>query len=175
MAVAPTLWGGTGAWSRPRSPCPEPDGGWVVVDASKVNFAARDAALELARSVPEYAGGWVSGQYGEAVEEDTDPASVIVNLKFTGDLDGKEDRIRQVWGGALCVAPARYSESDLLAIQRRVFEDFDGMYTSWVDIFTNQVEAELYLVTDDMRRRADELYGPGAVAMTSWLQPITGG
>ena len=45
--------------SRPRTPCPEPAGGWVVIDPATTTQATQDAVMAAARSAPDYSGAWV--------------------------------------------------------------------------------------------------------------------
>jgi hypothetical protein len=42
---------------------------------------------------------------------------LVLTIRFTGDPNVHEAAIREIWGGALCLATAPVSEKDLLALQ----------------------------------------------------------
>lgn len=103
------------------TPCPEPEGGWRVVDESRFGMEAQHLVDKRTRSAPDFAGMWVDYPYLDPAEL-KDPAAAersgalrnfVLNVRFTGDLAGREEWIREVWGGALCVSQAKYTLQEL--------------------------------------------------------------
>ncbi len=81
--------------------CPEPDGGWAVVDDAKVSYEDQDAVYAAAAQLPTYAGSFID-QTSAAGSAD-DASGSIVNVLVTEDPEGAEAALRKVWGGPLCV------------------------------------------------------------------------
>jgi hypothetical protein len=87
------------------SPCPEPEGGWVVPDPKQALQQDASGANAYAQSQPDVVASWVT-HFDPSNPDDTefdefDP--VIFNAVFTGDLEGHEAQIRKRWSGPLCV------------------------------------------------------------------------
>ncbi|MEV0720135.1 hypothetical protein [Asanoa sp. NPDC050611] len=148
------------------SPCPPPPGGWRVVDDATATDAALQQALALAESAPGAAGAWIDQNGGE-----NDPRKLVLNARTTGDVTAHERRLRAVWGGALCVSPARRTSAELQRVQAEL-ATLPGILTSGVDVVANQVSAEVYVATDDRRRELDARFGPGTVRLTGFLEPL---
>ena len=89
--------------------CPEPEGGWAVVDDATVGYEDQDAVFAAAVQLPGYAGSFVDQTTlaGSAQSSEGDASQTIVNVLVTEDVAGAERTLREVWGGALCVAQAR--------------------------------------------------------------------
>ncbi|MFG6194680.1 hypothetical protein [Nonomuraea sp. JJY05] len=159
------------------SPCPAPEGGWRPVDPAKATQQALDRALARAGTAKEFAGAWIDrSQMKELPPESTeadDPRRLVLNLKFTGDLSGREAWIREVWGGALCVSGAARSQSELEAIQREIEAELgDGLVSASPSVLRNQVTAQVWVATDEQRRDLDAKHGAGAVALNGVLRPV---
>jgi hypothetical protein len=154
-----------------RTPCPEPPGGWRPIDLAKTTDAAMQAANALAQRSPDYAGLWID--QGHHVTEATanDPRQFILNVSFTGDIAGHTTELREVWGGALCVSQARYSEARLSQIQNEVMRSLRGS-SSDIDVYTNRVTVQTWLAFEQQQKEMDARYGAGAVVLTSLLRPI---
>lgn len=162
-----------------RSPCPEPEGGWAVVDPATTTDAAQQAAAEHAASQEDFAGLWVDQSINPVFEggidpgeemQANDPTKLVLNVMFTGDLERYERELRAIWGGALCVSPAERTEAELAAIQAEVSED-DGVLWSSTDTVGNRVEVGV-VVDDGRQQRYDEKYGEGVVVVVPALRPI---
>jgi hypothetical protein len=86
------------------SPCPEPEGGWVVPDPKQALQQDASAANAYAQRQPDVVTSWVThielGNLDGGVDE-FDP--VIFNAVFTGDIERHEAEIRKRWTGPLCV------------------------------------------------------------------------
>lgn len=164
------------------SACPEPAGGWRPVDPAKATFEAQEAALARAAEAPDYAGAWLDQSYLDelAVDRDdpaameevaNDPTRAVLNLAFTGDLAEREQWIREVWGGPLCLSQAERTLQELFDIQRRVHEDLPDVFTSGVDETRNVVTVTVMVVTPELQREVEQRYGE-AVVLDGWLKPV---
>lgn len=170
------------------TPCPEPDGGWQVVDPALATAEAQEEAFRVAAQLDGYAGAWLDQPLDsvpdpEAEDRDAareaeadrsrDPASEgIVNVRVAGDVDAAEARIREVWGGPLCVTGAEHTEAELRSIQDEV-TDRPDMLSAGTDVTTGTVE--LYVIHDDgtLQTALDEKYGEGVVRVDSALVPAS--
>lgn len=151
------------------TPCPEPEGGWRVVDPALTTLETRDRVFEAAARLEGYAGAWLDGSRNP--RPDDDPAQVIVNVKVTGDPAAAEAELRKVWGGMLCVTTAERTEAELTAIQEELSR-VDGVLGAHGDAVHGRVE--LWVTYDDgtLQAQLDERYGDGVVAVTSALRPL---
>ncbi|MEV6035104.1 hypothetical protein AB0L65_28380 [Nonomuraea sp. NPDC052116] len=159
------------------SPCPAPEGGWRPVDPAKATQQALDKAMARAGTVEEFAGAWLDQSYMDGLPaespEANDPLRLVLNLKFTGDLSGREAWVREVWGGALCVSGAARSESELQAIQQEVEAELgDRLVSASSSVLRNQVEAQVWVATDEQRRDLDAKHGAGAVVLNGVLKQV---
>jgi hypothetical protein len=160
------------------SPCPAPDGGWQPVDPATATDGALEEALARAATAPDYAGAWLDQSYMADVDESdieelgNDPTRLVLNLRFTGDLAEREQWIREVWGGALCVTGAERTEAELLDIQQRLHEDLPDLQGSGVDVVANVVTAQVFVASPELQRQLDDEYGEGTVVLEGWLTPI---
>lgn len=164
------------------TPCEEPAGGWAVVDAETATLAAQDAAIAYASAQPDHAGIWVDQSINPAMAEGADledldremaandPALLILNVGFTGDLERHERELRAIWGGSLCVSLAEHSEAEL----ERIRAEVEGQTTflgSGIDGRTGRVELAV-IVDDGLQARFDEEYGAGLVVVNPALVPV---
>lgn len=167
-----------------ETPCEEPAGGWGVVDEATATHEAMNEAIEYAAEQPDHAGTWIDQSINEAIDEDSgaapedrealanDPTKLILNFRFTGDIERHEAALREIWGGALCVSVAKHTEAELYEIQQQLTEDYaDGFLASGVDTVTGQVYLRVVLDDGQLQREVDERYGEGLVRVTSALQP----
>lgn len=90
---------------RFATPCPEPAGGWQVVDEATATDAAMQAAIEHARAQPDVGGVWVDQSINpdagrEPVDEEAmnDPGRLVLDVTFTGDVERHEAELRQRCG-----------------------------------------------------------------------------
>ncbi|QSB14863.1 hypothetical protein JQS43_00225 [Natronosporangium hydrolyticum] len=158
------------------TPCEEPAGGWEPDDPETTTDETLNEALELARNDPEYAGSWVDQSVADDADTDelglgNDPTELVLNVQFTEDLPEKEQELRTVWGGALCVTGAAHTEQELLSVQEQLHEDLPEINSSRVDTMTNALIAEVFVVTPELQAELDEQYGPGTVVLEGLLQP----
>lgn len=159
------------------TPCPEPAGGWQVADPATTTEVALSRAQERARSLPGFAGLWVDPSVDSAAPSDSLPEEarnalglLVLNVRVTEDLDGAEAELRQLWDGPLCVSPATRTFAELEAIQAEVTTD--ETLSSSIDEPANAVEVHLTIADPTLQADYDARYGPGAVRVTGWLQPV---
>ena len=154
------------------TPCDEPEGGWAVVDESTATVEGQDAAIAYAQSQPEFAGLWVDQSINPGAGElgMNDSAKLILNVRFTGDLDRHEAELRARFGGSLCVSEAERTEAELRSIQDEVFAELDGFYAS-ADIIRGVVEIGVIVADPAVQADLDERYGEGVVELQGALRP----
>ena len=162
------------------SPCPPPEGGWRPVDPARATEEALGGVQEALAGTSEFAGLWIDqdhlgeGRTSEEIErEANDPQRYVLNVRTTGDLAAYEERIRELWGGALCVSPAEHSMAELEAVAEAVPDVLpQDLLVGWgADVRTNRVEVGVLVVTEDVQREVHQRFGPGVVTLRGALQP----
>lgn len=161
------------------TPCPEPSGGWRVLDPFRTTDESMERVFEEAQSLEGYAGSWVDQSINPADgsgDEDSDllmndPTRLIVNVAVTGDTASAEARLREFWGGALCVSRARHTKAELTVVLEELIRT-PGLLGAG----TGRDRVELEVIHDDgsLQRELDGRYGAGVVAVTSALRPYRG-
>jgi hypothetical protein len=159
------------------SPCPEPDGGWRVVDPALATDGAMQRTLRVAARLDGYAEAWLDrsihpldGQEAEEAEMAmNDPTRLVVNVRVTGDVDSAEATLRETWGGALCVSKAEHTDAELGRIQRAMMR-LPGMLTS--DRGEDRVNVTVAYDDGSLQDDVDEKYGAGTVRVESALVPV---
>ena len=163
-----------------KTPCPEPRGGWTVVDRAKTGNEAQDAAIGYARKQPDHSGVWLSWPHGLPGDGDAaDHGDPLLNLAFTGDLERHEREAREHWGGALCVTKHARTYRELRRVQAELMDDRAeaeraGVYllAGGTDESDNVIRAEVLIADDVTRRWLDEKFGPGMVEVEGRFQPV---
>ena len=129
---------------------------------------------------PEFAGLWIDQGYlrddlppEELEQEANDPRRYVLNVRTTGELGAYEERIRELWGGALCVSRAEHSLAELEAAAEEVPDVVpQDLLTGWgADVRTNRVEVSVVVLTEDVHREVRERFGPDVVTLRGDLQP----
>lgn len=156
------------------TPCPEPAGGWRVVDPERTTEESMQATFARAGRLPGYADSWLDQSRDPAAGQDggeqaNDPAYVTINVRVTEDVAGAEAELRKVWGGALCVTRALRTEKELQRIQQQL-QALPGLLSS----SAGRDVVEVDVVHDDgsLQAWADAVYGPGLVRISSALVPV---
>ncbi|MPZ60687.1 MAG: hypothetical protein GEU93_05200 [Propionibacteriales bacterium] len=161
-----------------HTPCPEPDGGWRVVDPALTSQHNFDQTMRAARARPDFGGLWVDqsinpaatdGNQANGEERLNDPEQMILNVAVTGDPSAAEADLRRTWGGALCVSPAKYTERHLVRIQRQIRSTPDLLSSGIGD---GRVEVTVVWDDGSLQAQLDEQYGAGAVVVSSALHPF---
>lgn len=155
------------------TPCPEPVGGWAVVDPATTNQAALDAVGQAAQARPDFAGLWWDQPIRGSVAMN-DPADLVVNVRVAGDVAAAERELRPIWGGALCVSAAERPHAELAEIQQEIDASAEeiGMTSSRVDDITGTVEVEVVVDDSGLQTQYDDRHGPGAVRVVPWLAAV---
>ncbi len=157
-----------------KTPCPEPDGGWKVLDPERTTAETMDQTFAAASGLPGYADAWMdqSRNLADGTGDDeamNDPEFTTINVRVTEDVAGAEKALREIWGGALCVTKADRTEAELLEIQT-VLGDLPGMLTSTPS--NGRVEAQVIHDDGSLQEWADATYGMGLVVISSALVRI---
>jgi hypothetical protein len=153
-----------------KTPCAEPDGGWAVVDPATTNEQTMQRVFEKASQLDGYAGAWMDQSPHPSTDEGdmNDPARLIVNVTVTGDVEAAEAELRKIWGGALCVTRAKYTEAELQNLQTQL-QKVPGLLTSSAQ--NDLVTAEVIHDDGTIQAWADQEYGAGRVVFSSALKP----
>jgi hypothetical protein len=160
--------------------CPEPEGGWRPVDPARASEQELGEVQGALSSTPGFAGLWLDqgrpaegGTPGEAERAADDPQRYVLNVRTTGDVAAYEERIRELWGGALCVSPAEHSTAELEEVAAQVPDVVpqDLLVGFGADVLTNRVEVDVIVATEDVQRELDGRFGPGVVVLRGQLQP----
>jgi hypothetical protein len=161
------------------SPCPVPVGGWQVLDPARTTERTRSQAIHAASAMEGFAEAWVDQSINPlsdlpdndpAKEEGmNDPRKLVLNISTAGDIAATEAVVREIWGGALCVSGARFSDQELEPIQEAM-SDVPGFAGS----SRSQDRVEVWVTYDDgsIQAWADATYGEGVVLVTSALVDV---
>ena len=149
------------------SPCPPPEGGWRPLDRARTTTDTFERVSALAEAEPDFAGFWVD----QPPDANNEPTRLVVNVRFTGDLERHERELREVWGGALCVSSAERTQDELNRIQEAV-NKLPGFAGSGQDVVAGVVSAQVYVATEHQQRELDERFGAGVVQLSGLLQPL---
>ena len=163
------------------TPCPEPAGGWRVLDPALTTEASFEATMRRAEKLDGYAESWVDqsinpawSDLARADEEGTlnDPKLEIINVRVTHDAAAAERELREGWGGSLCVSVAEHTEKELMSVQ----DDLNKL-PGVLESAPGRDVVELMVTYDDgsYQRWADHTYGAGVVLVTSALVDAVGG
>lgn len=164
------------------APCPEPEGGWRPVDPATTSLATLREGQRVAEGLPDRVLTWVDRSPNPAWRayvqggsdtsvrfEDADLSVLVVTV--TDDPAAAEAAVREVWGGALCVARVAHSEARLREVQRDLL-DLPGFLTGSAGSVSNSLELTVVMDDGSIQAWADEEYGEGVVTVTSALTPI---
>ena len=162
-------------------PCEEPPDGWQVVNPAKVDFESRVGAAEYAQAQPDFLGTW-----NHRLPDDAAVDSVKV-FTFTGNLDEHEARLRDIYGGALCVGLAPRSLAELEQIRAEIKDILIGPAAQTAGIYTFQSEVGntidvvhakvvVFVLAAEVGAQGwlDWQFGEGVVNLHSQLQRIGG-
>lgn len=156
------------------TPCPEPSGGWFPKGRVMLGEADQQRAIERASSSPTYAELWLD-QSHHAHPETNDPAKLILNVRVTKDPHAMEASLREVWGGALCVSTATFTDKELRRIQQGAGARA-GRLLLMASAGDDHVDLEVILDEGGrLQKEFDKEYGTGVVRVTSALQPAPPG
>jgi hypothetical protein len=152
------------------TPCPRPAGGWAPVDPATTNQAALEAATGLAGSRDGTAGVWLDQGAEPGWTGMNDPKQLVLNVTTTDEVEALEADLREVWGGALCVAPAERSGAELREIAASITGP--NVVVANTSERHQRVTVDVYVPDDEMQAEFDERYGEGVVELVPWLTPV---
>jgi hypothetical protein len=163
---------------EPKSPCPEPEGGWPVPDPARRSERDLAPVTQAARAQPDFAGVWLSylEPMGHNVAEE--PGEFVLNVAFTGDLARHEAQLRPLWGGRLCVTRQQRTYRELLRIQRELHGAAGAelglrVLSTGIREDANAVSLEVVVLEERAREALDARFGAGAVQATARLTLVT--
>ncbi|EON22854.1 hypothetical protein CF8_3217 [Nocardioides sp. CF8] len=153
------------------TPCPAPAEGWGVVDPAKTSQEAMDATFAAASALPGYAGSWIDQPLDPGVENGVmDLSKVIINVAVTEDVAGADAKLRETWGGALCVSEAAYTETELNELAMEL-QKLPGVISS--SAADDVVQIGVLFDDGSLQEWADSTYGEGRVEISSSLLPAS--
>lgn len=157
------------------SRCPEPSGGWEVLDPATTTTTSQDVTMRAATRLDGYAMSWVDQSINPAYHSDdpheledklNDPTLLVINVQVTGDPEVAEEALRETWGGALCVTQARHTERELGRIHEAIRE-LPGVLGSSHGF--DHVDAGVIFDDGSLQAWADQEYGDGVVRLSPGL------
>lgn len=158
--------------------CPEPDGGWRVVDPDLASDRALEEVARAAMGLPGYAAWWLdpltlpdAGATPDAPAAGSDPegsTAAVVNVLVTEDTEGAEAALREVWGGPLCVSEAERTEAEIRAVAEEV-TSLPGISAAAPDL--DRVRVDVTFDDGSIQAYLDERFGEGVVTVFSALRP----
>lgn len=160
------------------APCPAPVGGWAVIDDGSLGAEAIDAAVVAAGALPDASAVWVdTDTLRDASESDLDAtapgtARTILVVRVTDDagVAAARERIRDLWGGPLCVTAGGGS---LIARAEIAADPPVGMLGAGADDLNDVVDVSVIFDDGALQRAYDETYGADTVRVASALVPAT--
>ena len=161
-------------------PCDDPPGGWTDTQPQVVEATA---AIAYAEAQGGFAGHWLARP---------DPAvdQVVQVFAFTGELADHEQRLRELYDGAICVWQAPRSLADLEnirnelkallwsdeAVDRGIYTGFEEGYllASDTNVLSSSVTVVVLAVLDKDAATdwLNSLYGEGAVRLSTVLTRV---
>lgn len=164
-----------------QTPCPEPAGGWRVLDPALTTQDTMQETFARAEKLDGYADSWLDQSLNpvseeeltpENVDELNDPTLLIINVRVSGDPEAAEQALRAAWGGSLCVSRAQRTDAELASIQDEV-SDLPGFTSS--DHGRDVVNVSVAYDDGSLQAWADATYGEGTVFVFSALQDVGSG
>jgi hypothetical protein len=166
------------------SPCPEPEGGWRVLDPGLTTERTLAQTINAAERRDDYSLAWVDQSINPAQERFeagegglelellmNDPELLILNIQVTGDVAAAEAEARETWGGSLCVSKGRSTERERQRIQEEL-NTLPGMVSSSGGGVEGVVELDVVYDDGSLQKWADAEYGAGLVEVSSALEPV---
>ena len=161
-----------------NTPCPEPQGGWRVVDPALTSQASLEQTLQAAQARADFGGAWIDQSINPAADggvtagnegELNDPNHLILNIAVTSDTQAVERELRKTWGGPLCVSKVQHTERELQDIQNELSAQSGLLYSS-----SSNDHVDVTVVWDDgsLQSQFDQEYGTGTVVVSSALQLV---
>jgi hypothetical protein len=156
------------------TPCPTPDGGWVVHDPATATEEGFSAATAYAAAQPDVGGVWIDGRARLASPRPDIGQPAVLNVTFTGDMARHEQELRARYGGPLCVSPAEHAQADLRRAEQRVRDALgDVVLSSGVDVVHGVAEVVVVVADEETLGRVRALDPGRLIEVTGALQPVS--
>ena len=153
------------------TPCPQPAGGWRPVDPAKATSSAFETASRQARAERGFGGLWAHQQ--DRKGKANDPRKFVLNVTTTQDVAAMEAKLREIWGGSMCVSKAARSQAELLSVQKTLtWDPLPGQGASGIDVAAGQFVADVMVATKERQRELDQRFGKGTVRLQGLLAPV---
>ncbi len=173
-------------WPTPlpdfSAPCPEPSGGWIGTQTQTV---VASAAVLYAESQADFGAHWL-------YRPDPTVDRVVQVFTFTGNLATHEQRLRDLYNGALCVGATPRSRIEIDAIREElktllwsaeaeehgIYPGYPGLPTGALITMSTGIDAGRLTVNvtvvatldhDVAEQWLDSRYGVGTVRLTTVL------
>jgi hypothetical protein len=159
----------------PVSACPEPPGGWQVLDPSKATPDDMERAISTAHRLEGNGGGWIGWLIpDDEITEQTsqDPDNFVINVAVSVASRSPVVSIREVWGGNLCVAKAEHTARELNEMASQIAGDVADAQSIWTDDREGWVGITVWVATEDLWARLAAEYGADSIRLDGILQPI---
>lgn len=166
----------TGATLRTSSGAANSRPDLAIVDAAKLE--GQGSALEYANAEADFAAAWLDQSINPASRDESSdeaamngPAKLVLNVRFTGDLERHEAEIRDLWGGPLCITEGARTIQELLDVQQELGEELDALGSN-VDWTIPALFVDVVVAEESLQTALDERFGEGTVIVTGALRPV---
>jgi hypothetical protein len=157
-----------------RSACPERR----PTDRDRWDSEHLEAATRYANRARDVSAVWIDYlKDPKRNQEPEDPDEVVLNVAFTGRLEQHEVKLREIWGGPLCVVRYELSRRYLQRIQNELHGEMRRrldleVTASGIDEVGNSVQLEVVWIDRQRRDYLSERYGRGVVEVYAALEPL---
>lgn len=160
-------------YTEVSTPCPQPAGGWRPVDPARATSSAFEAAGRQARAQSGFGGLWTHQPNLNGKGNANDPRKFVLNVTTTGDVAAMKRKLREIWGGSMCVSKAARSQAELSSVQTALTNNpVPGTVDLGIDVTAGQFVVDVMVATKERQRELDQRFGKGAVRLQGLLAPI---
>ncbi|HEX5919206.1 MAG TPA: hypothetical protein VFY76_15200 [Nocardioides sp.] len=138
----------------PAAACDEP----TTTDTAMATPEDMDVTLAAASALPSYASAWLTGN--------------TINVAVTEDAEGAEKKLRETWGGMLCVTTVERTDADLNAVNQELQAALGDQLLTSGSLSPDTLDAQVVYDDGSVQEWADATYGEGLVTVTSALEPV---
>ena len=136
--------------------CEEP----TTTDTAQATPEDLDATLAAASALPSYASAWLTGN--------------TINVAVTEDPEGAEEKLRETWGGMLCVTTVERTDADLNAVSQELQAALGEQLLTSGSLSPDSLDAQVVYDDGTVQEWVDATYGDGLVRVSSALVPVKG-
>jgi len=158
-----------------RNACTSPSGDEPLATFSRVDKTAMLAAMDRARSSPDFAALWTTGM-DRSWEPGVRFDDVVLNVAFTGEMARHTRELREVWGGLLCVERLPHTDAELQRVQDELISVTEELglelRSSGIETLDNVVTLTVVHATPEQRAALEERVGAGLVELETLIRPL---